>query len=169
MHIYTQFITTEETWFELHFWVHTQRIKKLWYYTHPTRVETRLYLLTVDGKLVIKYPSGKTSYWIRAESAQDLSWFNTVGNISSTATPVASPLTCDTPNIYLKESNVNNNHSLEERNSLLNTEVIAMQSFKVDQVLIQPLKNSTLEKSPSDISFEVKRSKEVTDIICQQN
>ena len=42
--------------------------------TH-TRVETRLSLFTVDGKLVIKYPSGKTSYSIRAESEQDLSSF----------------------------------------------------------------------------------------------
>ena len=33
-----------------------------------TWVETRLSLLTVDGKLVIKYPSGKTSDWIRVES-----------------------------------------------------------------------------------------------------
>ena len=53
--------------------------------TH-TRDEIRLSLLTVDGKLVTKYPSGKTSYWIRAESEQDLFSFKTVEN-SSTATP----------------------------------------------------------------------------------
>ena len=35
--------------------------------TH-TREEIRLSILTVDGTLVTKYPSGKTSYWIRAES-----------------------------------------------------------------------------------------------------
>ena len=101
------------------------------------------------GKLEIKYSSGKTSYWIRAESEQDLS-----------------------PSmISLKKSNVNNNLSLEEGVNLLNTEVIAMQSFIVDQVLIlkQSLKDSTLEKSPSDISSEVKRLKEVNDILRQQN
>ena len=91
------------------------------------------------------------SYWIRAESEQDLSTFKT-----STR---SSPLTCEMPMISLKESNVNNNLSLEERVNWLNTEVIAMQSFIVDQVLIlkQSLKYSTLEKSPSDISLEVKR------------
>ena len=73
--------------------------------------------------------------------------------------------------ISLKESNVNNNLSLEETVCLLNTEVIAMQSFIVDQVLIlkQSLKDSTLEKSPSDISSEIKRLKEVNDILRQQN
>ena len=84
--------------------------------TH-TLVNTRLTLLTVDGKLEIKYPSGKTSYWIRAESEQDLSTSKTVGNSSTTS----SPLTCETPMISLKESNVNNNLSLEERVNLLNT------------------------------------------------
>ena len=46
-----------------------------------------------------------------------------------------------------------------------------MQSFKVDQVLIlkQLLKDSTLKKSPSDISFEVKRLKEVNNILRQEN
>ena len=46
-----------------------------------------------------------------------------------------------------------------------------MQSFRVDQVLIikQSLKDSTLEKSPSDISFEFKKLKEVNDILRQQN
>ena len=103
------------------------------------------------------------SYWIRAESEQDLSTFKT-----STR---SSPLTCEMPMISLKESNVNNNLSLEERVNWLNTEVIAMQSFIVDQVLIlkQSLKYSTLEKSPSDISLEVKRLEEVNDIPRQQN
>ena len=46
-----------------------------------------------------------------------------------------------------------------------------MQSFIIDQVLIlkQSFKDSTLEKSPSDISSEVKRLKEVNDILRQQN
>ena len=55
--------------------------------TH-TLVDTRLSLLTVDGKLEIKYPSGKTSYWIRAESEQDLSPSKTVGNSSTTPSPL---------------------------------------------------------------------------------
>ena len=94
-------------------------------------VDTRLSFLAVDGKLEIKYQSGKTSYWIRAES----------------------------------------NLSLEERVNVLNTDVIVMQSFIVDQVLIlkQSLKDSTLENPPSDISFEVKRLKELNDILRQQN
>ena len=130
-------------------------------------VDTRLSLLTVDGKLEIKYPSGKTSYWIRAESEQDLSTSKTVGKSSTTS----SPLICEMPMISLKESDVNNNLSLEERVNLLNTEIIVMQSFIADQVLIlkQSLKDSTLEKYPSDISSEVKRLKEVNDILCQQN
>ena len=87
------------------------------------------------------------------------------------ATPAASPFICETPIISSKESNINNNLSPGERANLLNTEVIAMQSFIVDQVLIliQSLKNSTLEKSPSDISSEVKRLKEFNDILRQQN
>ena len=127
--------------------------------------------MTVDGKLMIKYPSGKTSYWIRAYSGPDLSSFQTVGNSSSTAAPVASPLICQMPIISSKESNVNNNLSLVERVNLLNTGVIARQSFIVDQVLIlkQSLKDSALEKSPSDISSEVKILKEVNDILRQQN
>ena len=54
---------------------------------------------------------------------------------------------------------------------MLNTEVIAMQSFIVDQVLIlkQSLKDSTLEKFSSDTSSEVKRLKKANDIFCQQN
>ena len=66
-----------------------------------------------------------------AETEQDLSPSTTVGN-SSTA---SSPLICETPMISLKESNV-----------LLNTEVIAMQPFIVDQVLIlkQLLKSTFL-------------------------
>ena len=46
-----------------------------------------------------------------------------------------------------------------------------MHSFIVDRVLIlkQPLKESTLEKSPIDISSEVKRLKEIKDILRQQN
>ena len=54
---------------------------------------------------------------------------------------------------------------------MLNTEVAAIQSFIVDQVLIlkQSLINSTLEKSLSNISFEVKRLKEVNNILRQQN
>ena len=49
--------------------------------------------------------------------------------------------------------------------------VIAMQSFIIDQVLIlkQSLKEFTLEKSPSDISYKVKRLKEVNGILRQQN
>ena len=95
----------------------------------------------------------------------------TVGNSFSTATPVASASISKTPTIFSKESTVNNNLSLEERVNLLNTELIAMQFFIIDQVLIlkQSLKDSTLEKSPSDISSEVKSLKELNDIIRQQN
>ena len=98
------------------------------------------------------------SYWILAESEQDLSSSKTVGNSSSTAIPITSPLICEIPIISSKESNVNNNLSLEERVKLLNAEVIVMQSFIIDQVLTlkRSLKYSTLEKSPSDISSELK-------------
>ena len=46
-----------------------------------------------------------------------------------------------------------------------------MQSFIIDQVLIlkQSLKEFTLEKSPTDISYKVKRLKEVNGILRQQN
>ena len=45
-----------------------------------------------------------------------------------------------------------------------------MQSFIIDHVLTlkQSLEDSTREKSPSCISSEVKRSKEVNDILRQQ-
>ena len=65
--------------------------------TH-TLADTSLSLLTVDEKLEIKYPSGKTSYWIRAESEQDLSTSKTVGSSSTTS----SRLICETPMISLK-------------------------------------------------------------------
>ena len=74
--------------------------------TH-TLADTSLSLLTVDEKLEIKYPSGKTSYWIRAESEQDLSPSKTVGNSSTTP----SPLVCETPMISFKEFSVNKNLS----------------------------------------------------------
>ena len=83
-----------------------------------TLIETRLSLLTVDGKLEIKYPSEKLSYWIRVESEQDLSLAKTVGNSSSTGTPIAFPLICEIPIISSKEWN---NLPLEERVNLLNT------------------------------------------------
>ena len=80
-------------------------------------------------------------------------------NIYSLATPVASPLICETSIISSKESNVNNNLSLEERVNLLNTEQSYCDAvlYSIDQALIlkQSLKDSTLEKSPSDISSEV--------------
>ena len=78
--------------------------------TH-TLVDTRFSLLNVDGKSEIKYPSGKTSYWIRAESEQDLSPSKTVGNSSTTS----YPLNCETPMISFKESNANNNLSKKEQ------------------------------------------------------
>ena len=54
---------------------------------------------------------------------------------------------------------------------LLNPEFIAMQSFTGDQVLIlkQLLKDSILEKSPSDISSKVKRLQGVNEILSQKN
>ena len=54
---------------------------------------------------------------------------------------------------------------------LLNPEFIAMQSFTGDQVLIlkQSLKDSILEKSPSDISSKVTRLQGVNDILRQKN
>ena len=58
--------------------------------TH-TWVETRLSFLTVDGKLDIIYSSGKISYWVRAESKQDLSSSKTVAAL------VVSPLICEMP------------------------------------------------------------------------
>ena len=67
--------------------------------TH-TQVKTRLSILTVDAKLDIKYPSVKTSYWIRAKSKQDLSSSKTMGKSCRTATPVASQFNCETPIIY---------------------------------------------------------------------
>ena len=76
-----------------------------------TRVESRSSLLTADGKLDIKYPSGKMIYWSRAESEQDLSSFKTVGKSSSTFTPVVPSLIWEMPIISWKESNVNNNLS----------------------------------------------------------
>ena len=74
--------------------------------------------MTVDGKLEIKYSSGKLSYWIRVESEQDLSLSKTVGNSSSTGTPIDFPLVCEIPIISSKEWN---NLSLEEWVNLLNT------------------------------------------------
>ena len=50
-----------------------------------------------------------------------------------------SPIISEMLIISLKESNVYNNLSLKNRINLLNTEVIAMQSFMVDQVLITTL------------------------------
>ena len=69
---------------------------------------------------------------------------------------ISSSLIAEASVISSKESNVNNNLSLEKRVNLLNTEVIAMQSFQVS-ILKEPLMDSTLEHSPSDTSSDVKR------------
>ena len=76
-----------------------------------------------------------------------------------TASPVASPFICEEQIVSSKESNVNNNLSLEERVNLLKTEVAAMSLFMVNQdlTLKQLLKDSTSEKSPTNISSKVKR------------
>ena len=63
-----------------------------------------------------------------------------------------SPIISEMLIISLKESNAYNNLSLKNRINLLNTEVIAMQSFMVDQVLITTLQHN-----------------KVKNIVCQQN
>ena len=67
-----------------------------------THLKSRLSLLTVNVKLDIKYTSGRTSYWIKAESEQDLSSSETMATSSCMATPVVSPFICEMPIISSK-------------------------------------------------------------------
>ena len=56
-----------------------------------------------------------------------------------------SPFISEMIIISLKESNGYNNLSLKKRINLLGTEVIAMQSFMVDQLLITALQNNKVK------------------------
>ena len=87
--------------------------------------------------------------------------------MSSSVSLISSSLIAEASVISSKESNVNN-LSVEKRVNLLKTEIIAMKSFQV-LILKQPLKDSTIEQSPSDTSSNVKRLTEVSNVLRQQN
>ena len=45
-----------------------------------TLIDTKLSILTIDGKLKIKYPLGKTSYWVKGNNALESSKSKTLEN-----------------------------------------------------------------------------------------
>ena len=69
---------------ELHIWISQQRIAQLKY--SSTLIDTRLSTLTIDGKLEIKYPLGKTSYWVKGNNALESCKSKTLENNPKTPT-----------------------------------------------------------------------------------
>ena len=51
-----------------------------------TLIDTRLSTLTIDGKLEIKYPLGKTSYWVKGNNALESCKSKTLENNPKTPT-----------------------------------------------------------------------------------
>ena len=99
-----------------------------------TLIDTRLSTLTIDGKLEIKYPLGKASYGLKAIN-KALESYKSKTPTSSPSFP--SPLNYETPMIESNKDTVRDIYcSLEEKVNLLNIEIIAMQPFIEDQMLI---------------------------------
>ena len=102
-----------------------------------TLINNRLSTLTIDGKLEIKYPLGKTSYWVKDNNAQESCKSKTSKNIPKT--PISSP-SLPSPPVYetsiieSKEDTVGG--AYRSLGTLLNYEVISMKSFIEDQMLI---------------------------------
>ena len=98
-----------------------------------TLIDTKLSILTIDGKLKIKFPLGKTSYWVKGNNALESSQSKTLENNPKTPTyspSLHSSLVYETPIIELNEDTAGDtNRCLKEKVALLNIEVIAMQSF----------------------------------------
>ena len=136
-----------------------------------TLIDIKLSILTIDGKLEIKYPLGKISYRVKGNNALESGKSKTLENNPKTPTyspSLHSPLVYETLMIESNEDTVGDtNRCLEEKVNLLNMEVIAMKSFIEDQMVIvgQSRKVSTLQKSPCDHNSETARlTEEITDL-----
>ena len=94
-----------------------------------TVIDTRLSLLTVDGKLEIKYTLGKASYWVKGNNALE-----SCKSKTPTSSPtLRSPLNYETPIIESNKDTARDAYrSLEEKVNLLNIDIIAMKSFIED-------------------------------------
>ena len=107
-------------------------------------IDTRLSILTIDGKLEIKYPYG-------LESGESIT--------STSLQSLPTQLNYETPIIESHKDTVRDTYrSLEEKVKLLNIEIIAVKSFIEDQMLIlrQSRKGSTLQNS-SNHNSEIAR------------
>ena len=86
-------------------------------------IDARLSTLTVDGKLEIKYPLGKATYWVKDNNA--LASCKSNSPMSSPSLP--SPLNSETPVIELNKNTVRDTYrSLEKKVNLLNIKIIAL-------------------------------------------
>ena len=127
-----------------------------------TLIDTRLSTLTIDGKLEIKCPLGKASYWVKGNNAPESCKSKT--RISSPSLP--SPLNYETPIIKSNKDTVRDTYrSLEGKVNLLNIEIIAMKSFIEDEMLI--LRQS--RKSSCDHNSEIARLTEKTAYLRNEN
>ena len=110
-----------------------------------TIIDTRLSTLTIDGKLEIKYPLGKASYWVKGNKVLE-----SCKSKTPTSSPsLLSPLNYETPIIESNKDTVRDTCcSLAEKVNLLNIEIIAMKLFIEEQMLIirQSRKYSALQK-----------------------
>ena len=126
-----------------------------------TFIDSRLSISTIDVKVQIKYPFGKTSYWVKGNKALETCKSKILENNSKTLTSspsLLSPLISETSIIESNEDIAGDTYrSLEENVNLLNIEVIAMKSFIEYQMLIlrQSIKDSTLEKSLCGYNSEI--------------
>ena len=127
-----------------------------------TFIDSRLSTSIIDLKVQIKYPFGKTSYWVTIgnkalETCKSKILENNTKTLTSSPS-LLSPLIYETSIIESNEDIAGDTYrSLEENVNLLNIEVIAMKSFIEYQMLIlrESIKDSTLEKSLCDYNSEI--------------
>ena len=126
-----------------------------------TFIDSRLSTSTIDVKVQIKYPFGKTPYWAKGNKALETCKSKILENNPKTlasAPSLLSLLICETSIMESNEDIAGDTYrSLEQNVNLLNIEVIAMKSFIEYQMIIlrESIKDSTLEKPLCDCKSEI--------------
>ena len=140
-----------------------------------TFIDSRSITSTIDVKVQIKYPFGKTSNWVKGSKVLETCKSKILENnlkILTSSPSLLSPLICETSIIESNEDIAGDTYrSLEENVNLLNIEVIAMKSFIEYQMLIlrESIKDSTTEKSLCDSNSEIVSSTEEIAFLRNEN
>ena len=102
-------------------------------------IESRLSFLTKKNRIKNKLTNGKSSYFIKDQTFLD-------GPIQPNISDKSSPLSCKTcSDVKIIEKQISENEislvedkiiSLEENVSILNTEITALRSFIIEQLLV---------------------------------